>query len=764
MSGDAAKAHFGVLLRTLRERAGLTQQELAERADLSPHAISSLERGSRGRPYPHTVRSLADALGIPDSERAALIAAVPRRRAAGKPVTRPAGLAIPPTPLYGRDDDVASVVDLVRSGARLVTLTGPGGVGKTRLTAAVADVLADEYRDGVVQVSLAPLADASALMATIGRALGLAGIDGSGAFDLVAAQLRASCLLLVLDNFEHLLSAAAQVGQLTALCPDLTVLASSRSPLRVRVEREYVVEPLELPASNCATLDELRANPAGALALDRAESAGVRPAAPDVPAYAELCHRLAGLPLAIELAIAQLRLLSPAALLDRLETATARSGARDLPERQRTMRATLDWSYGLLDPDQQRLFTLLGAFRGGATLEAVEAVAEAGDGIAAGEVLGVLHELAEHSLIRVRSDRVQLLEPVAQYARSLLVGDRAARIARAHARVYLDLAEQAAAGYERADQVEWLERIEEEEANLLVAVERSLDAGDAPTAARITWFMWLYWWMRGQFTIGRRLAEQCLAPDLPPWEQARVNLAAATMTYAAGDQAAAASYWAEADRIAAGQDDPEVRSKARAGTGLAALASGDLDAAENRFRAALNFAADDRSSTWMASLVHVWLGTVHLLRGDPAAAVPELESGLDLARVRGDRLATYVALYNLSQVALALGDYTLARQRVEDGIALSQETRDLANLAYFIETLAVIESQEGNHLRVATLLGAATGLRETVGADIYAFFLPDPSLRGAAEAAARAALGDAAYDEAVATGRSLDASAAATLA
>jgi predicted ATPase/transcriptional regulator with XRE-family HTH domain len=749
-------AQFGTLLRTLRERAGLTQQELAERADLSPHAISSLERGSRARPYPNTVRSLADALGISEHDRTVLIEAVPRRRSVDTPVVRPVGLAIAPTPLFGRDDDIASVVDLIRSGARLVTLTGAGGVGKTRLTAAVADVLAGEFPDGVVQVSLAPLADASALMATIGRALGLAGIDAPGAFDQVASQLRDSRLLLVLDNFEHLLSASAQVGELTALCPKLTVLVSSRSPLRLRVEREYGVEPLDVPALDCTTLDELRAHPAGALALDRAESAGVRPAAADVPAYAELCQRLAGLPLAIELAIAQLRLLSPGALLDRLETATTRSGARDLPERQRTMRATLDWSYGLLDPEQQRLFTLLGAFRGGATLEAVEAVAEAGDGFAAGDMLGLLQELAEHSLIRVRNDRVDMLEPVAQYARSLLVGDRAARIARAHARVYLDLAAQAAAGYERADQVEWLERIEEEEANLLVAVERALDAGDAPTAARITWFLWLYWWMRGQFTIGRRLAEQCLTPGLPPWEQARVNLAAATMTYAAGDHAAAAAYWAEADRIAAGQDDPEVRSKARAGTGLAALAAGDLDAAEDRFRAALGFASEDRGSTWMASLVCVWLGTVQLLRGDPAAAVPEIERGLELARLRGDRLATYVALYNLSQAALALGDYALARHRVEEGIALSRQTRDLANLAYFIETLAVIESQEGNHLRVATLLGAATGLRETVGADIYAFFLPDPSLRAAAETTARAALGDPAYDEAVATGRTLD--------
>jgi hypothetical protein len=166
----------------------------------------------------------------------------------------------------------------------------------------------------------------------------------------------------------------------------------------------------------------------------------------------------------------------------------------------------------------------------------------------------------------------------------------------------------------------------------------------------------------------------------------------------------------------------------------------------------------------MASLAQVWLGTVHLLRGDPTAAVPEIERGLDLARLRGDRLSTYVALYNLSQAALARGDYALARHRVEEGIALSQETRDLANLAYLIETLAVIESQEGNHLRVATLLGAATCLRETVGAEIYAFFLPDPSLRAAAEKAARAALGDHAYDEAVTTARSLDPSAAADLA
>ncbi|MFI7066077.1 hypothetical protein ACIBL3_34135 [Kribbella sp. NPDC050124] len=212
------------------------------------------------------------------------------------------------------------------------------------------------------------------------------------------------------------------------------------------------------------------------------------------------------------------------------------------------------------------------------------------------------------------------------------------------------------------------------------------------------------------------------------------------------------------------QDDPEIRGKAIAGTGLAALAGGDLGRAEDRFRIALDFALDDRGSPWMASLVHVWLGTVQLLRGDPAAAVPEIERGLHLARGRGDRLATYVALYNLSQAALALADYQLARRRVEEGIALSRETRDLANLAYFVESLAVIESKEGNHLRVASLLGAAAGLRDTVGADVYAYYLPDESLRHAAEQVAQLALGEEAYDAAVAVGRSLDPAAVPELA
>jgi predicted ATPase len=678
---------------------------------------------------------------------------------------------VPPTPLFGREEDLAAVTSLfTESGARLVTLVGAGGVGKTRLAAAASVTLAPTFPDGVVQVSLAPLSDARDLVPTVGRALGMAVTDGPHpdvVLDAVAGHVGSSRVLLVLDNFEHLLSAAASVGRLIALCPGLSVLVSSRSPLRVRVEQEYVVQPLALPSRAPGSAEELASAPAGALVLDRASAvapqlaAGLTEDDEALQALAELCHRLSGIPLAIELATARLRMLTPAALLERLDEAINASGARDLPERQRTMRAALDWSYGLLTVEQQRLFTVLGSFRGGASLASVEAVASAGDDLAQESVLALLEELVEQSLVVTRpgvdgSVRFHLLEPVAQYARSLLVGDRAARIGRAHAATFLDLAERAAHGYERADQVAWLGRTEADEANILVAVDRSLDLGDVDVAGRIVWPMWLYWWLRGRFAVGRRLAERCLDHAPSPEVLPCVRLTAATMSYAGGDHAAASRHWEIADALAVELGSPELIAKARAGTGLAALGDGDLVGAQDRFRSALEHGERaGEAGVWIRSLTQVWLGTALLLQGEPAAAVPQIDRGLELARARGDRLSTYVALYNLSQAALALDEDDTARRHVEEGVALSGQTRDLANLAFFLETLAVVESRAGRHDRVATLLGAAAGLRESVGSSVYGYYLPDESLRISAEQAAQAALGTEAYDAAVAAGRGL---------
>ena len=778
MPGDPRRESdgFGQRLRVLRERAGLTQEELAERAALTPHAISALERGARTHPYPHTVRALADALNVSEAERTDLITSVPRRRRSVDGSERPdqpaerqearthrVSVPVPPTPLYGRERDIAEVTRLARSGnARLITLTGPGGVGKTRLAMAAAEVVAPDFSDGVMAVPLAALFDAREVLGTIGRALNLVVRVGSDSVDHVAEHLAELRLLLVLDNFEHLLSAAADVSRLVGACPRVTVLVTSRSPLRVRGEREFAVQPLTLPGGRVSSTADLERSAAGALALDRTrEIAPLADLGPgDVAALAELCRRLAGLPLAIELATAHLRLLSPQRLLERLEHVGA-AGVRDLPQRQQTMRATLDWSYQLLSDDQQRLFRLLGVFRGGATLAAVEEVAGASTAWSPEDVLALLGTLVEHSLVVVRPGRdldlrYDMLEPVAQYARSLLIGDEAQADRHAHAQHVLALTEAAATGYEGADQVAWLDRIQADEANVVVAIDRCLDLGDAETAGRITWAMWLYWWLRSLPSVGRLRAEACLTAELSPPILARVQLAAATMCYASGDLPASAEHWELAFRLGTEQDDPEVACAGRAGTGLAALGLGELDQAEGHFRAALQLGvAAGESGIWLRSLVHVWLGTIRLAQEDPAGAVEEIEQGLRLARARGDRLSTYVALFNLAQTAITLGDHARARSHLSEGIALSTETQDLANLAYFLEALAVVESAVLAHHRVAVLLGAAQALRETMESKIYGYYLPDESLRARAEEQARAALGRDGYDDAVDAGRAL---------
>jgi predicted ATPase len=390
---------------------------------------------------------------------------------------------VPPTPLFGRKDDIAELVRLARSGrSRLITLTGPGGVGKTRLALAVGQELSEDHPDGVVPVSLAALGDADEVVGTVGRALKLIGGEGVGGVSVLAEQLGQRRLLLVLDNFEHLLSAAPEVSRLVAGCANLTVLVTSRSPLRVRGEHEYVVNPLTVPAPVVSSLHLLAGSASGEFVLHRAlEVSALALTDDEAPALGELCRRLAGIPLAIELITAHLRLLTPQTLVERLDQVAA-SGPRDLPARQRTMRATLDWSYRLLSAQEQALFRLLGVFRGGATLTAVEAVAAHSGRVRADEVLGLLEGLAEQSLVVARSvgthGRYDLLEPVAQYARSLLLGEEAIAAVRAHAAAFLELAERASAGYAGADQLGWLDRIEADEANLLMAIDRSLDGGD----------------------------------------------------------------------------------------------------------------------------------------------------------------------------------------------------------------------------------------------------------------------------------------------
>jgi predicted ATPase/transcriptional regulator with XRE-family HTH domain len=753
---------FGARLRRLREEAGLSQEELADRAGLSSHAVSALERGTRTRPYPHTIRSLADALRVGDDERAALIAAVPTRaRAAASatagevtgagdvaPTGRSRELPVPTTELLGRERDLERVCDLVR-GQRLVTLTGTGGVGKTRLALAVASTVRDLFADGVAWVELAPMLDPGRVLPIVADALDTPPAPGTDPVDAVVARVRDEQTLLVLDNLEHLLDAAPQIAALIVGAPGLTVLVTSRAPLRVRGETEVAVEPLGLPG-------EADDPPAVRLLLERAGAVcpgwGADPA--DLAAVEAICIRLAGIPLALEIAAARSRVLDPTALLERLDDALL-VGARDLPERQRTMRATLDWSYGLLDEDERVLLRPLSVFNGGFRLDDVEAVVARAGVLPPERVLPLLEGLAEQSLLVTTAGRSRLLEPVAQYARTRLdeEGEWPAAAA-AHAAHFLDLVETTAPRYQDGGQVEALARIDLEHPNITAAMERLLADGDHAEVGRFGWALWMYWWLRGHHAHGRRLVEPSLAHDLPPEVRPRAELAAATMCFAMDDVPASRAWWQAAHAHAG--DDAAALANATAGIGLSALAVGDLAEARDQFTRAIPIGvAAGPEGDWTVALGHIWLGTVELLEGDADAAVDQIEQGLASARRRGDRLSAYIALYNLSQVELGRGRHDRARRHLEEGMRLSLETGDHANLAYLLDSAAVLEVAEGTHARVPILLGAAQGLREAVGARGYGYYQPDPAAIAAAADDARARLGPDRYDDALDHGRGL---------
>ncbi|MFC6320021.1 ATP-binding protein, partial [Nocardioides sp. GCM10027113] len=640
-------------------------------------------------------------------------------------------------------------------------------VGKTRLALAAATEVAARRAGGVAYVELAPLLDVEAVLPAIAEAVDAAPGPDADLVAALAAHLQGQELLLVLDNVEHLLGVAPRVAALVEAVPCLTVLATSRAPLRVRGEVEVPVEPLAVPAG-----DNDHAAPALTLLLERASavSPGWGQGSRQLPVVSEICRRLEGIPLAMELVAARCRLLDPASLLDRLDTALL-AGGRDHPARQRTMRATLDWSYDLLLRDEQKLLRILSVFRGGFRLDDVEQVVDLLGGLGDpgdADVLCVLEALVEQSLVvNVEAPgprRHRLLEPVAQYARDRLEEAGEDReTASAHARHFLALAEEAAPHYRDGDQVAALGRIDLEHPNLTAAAEHCLATGDVETAARLAWALWLYWWLRGHHAHGRRISEAAMAQGPPEEVRARAALAAATMSFAMDDLPAARHWWADA--TAHTGDDLEAAVNAVAGTGAAALAAGELAEARDCFERAIPLGeAAGEVGDWTLALARIWLGTVDLLEGDADSAVGHLEQGLASARRRGDRLTAYIALYNLSQLELGRQQHEHARRHLDEGMRLSLETGDQANLAYFLDAMAVLEAAEGTHARVPILLGAAQGIREVVGTAGYGYYHPDPAAIAAAAEEARGHLGEDRYDDALDHGRGLAPEAAVALA
>jgi predicted ATPase/transcriptional regulator with XRE-family HTH domain len=758
-------APFGARLRRLRDAAGLTQEDLAARAGLSAKGISDLERGARRRPHPHTVRALAEALGLSEAERASLLAAVPKRGETGDDVLAASLgplLPMPPTPLFGRERDLEEVTGfLCRNEVRLLTLTGTGGVGKTRLALEAARVAEEFFADGVAFITLAPLNDAEFVVSSIVRSFGLRVTAGQSPREALRAHLRAKQLLLTLDNFEHLLEAAPEVSWFIETCPNLTVLVTSRAPLRVGGEQEYPVPPLELPVSTRdPRVEEVLGSPSGRLFVERARAAspGFSLSRQNAAAVASICWRLAGLPLALELAAAKVRFLDAATLLSRLDRALSTGWARDVPERQRTVRATLDWSHELLSEYERALFRRLSVFAGSFELEAAEAVGAAGN-VAAQDALELLGRLVEQSLVTVELDgdsmRYGMLEPVRQYAREKLEeSGEAGETLRRHAVFFLDLAELAYPELRGARQAEWLERLERENGNLRAAVSWALSVGETETATRLGWALWVFWWLRGYQREGRQWMEVLLEYEVPANLRAIALAVVGTMDYTQGDYESSKSHMQQSLELGKRMGDKVRAALAVYVLGLLALQSQEAEAARSQLEEALSLYLELGDDQIVAS-VRSHLGVLLLIQGDLDRATTMMEEGLALARKLGDRLGINNALYLLAQAAQAEGDHRLANRRFEEGVRLSEEIGDRANVGYFLEGLAVVAGVQGDVERSARLFGAAEGLLQAVEAPVYDYYEPNRSLYQHIKAAVRSQLGEVDFEEVRAEGRAM---------
>jgi predicted ATPase len=693
-------------------------------------------------------------------------------------------LPAPATPLVDRQQDAAAVADLVlRRGVRLVTLTGPSGVGKSRLAIDVAARLGPEFSSGVRFIDLGPVESADLVPAAIAAGLGLI-TSGSKLITDLTEYLRTRRLLLLIDNFEQVSTAAPVLAELLAAAPGLTVLVTSRSVLRLSGEHEFAVSPLGVPPDDGADHDavQLRQYAAVRLFAERARAAapGFELTSDNAQAVAQICRRLDGLPLAIELAAARVRLLPPQALLDRLDGGlqVLTSGARDLPERQRTLRNTLDWSYGLLSPGEQALFARLGVFAGTFGLPAAQAVCGAADSAGAGQaVIDRLGTLVNSSLVcaepRGDEPRFRLLATVREYALQRLreTGDWT-QVHDRHAAHFLALAEPAEAELHGQGQLAWLDRLEVRHDNLAAALSWLTETGKPGEAVHTMWATWRFWWLHGHAGELVQFTKKTLAcsQHMPPHERALALSGGGFVFLAGGDRTRAEELF--------GQSLPLFRQTGDVmGGALAAAALGHLLAGRHergRARALLEqtrrqldgVPRDDLTGAMrvqyllVLALTENFLGQIQLGDGQHDRAAQHFASGLDAARSVPDRFTTLVSVYDLALSSQAKGRLGEAAALLKEGVALAADAGDKPSTAYYLEALAEVVSRQRHPLRATRLLAAASALLQAHGSGWLYAYVPRAPHDATVLAALRARGGDAAFGQSWARGQALTFSAA----
>jgi predicted ATPase/class 3 adenylate cyclase len=639
----------------------------------------------------------------------------------------PTNLPVSLTTFVGRQGEVAALEGLLGQ-TRLITVAGPGGSGKTRLTLEVARRRIDAYPDGVFFIDLSLTADPEIVPSAILHALGAKEQAGRHVMDTLASHLAERHLLLVLDNFEQIISASPVVGEILRAAPHVTIVATSRIPLGLAGERELPVPPLPVPDER-ADLDALKQSAAVTLFRDRARA--VRPSfevtRDNAEAIARICGHLDGLPLAIELAAAQLRVFAPSELLDRLEEGLAlRTQAGNVPERHRTLWATIDWSYRLLDDAERQLLARLSVFAGGAVPAAAEAVGNpSGDRVM--DTFDTLDSLLRKSFLR-RDDsefgsRFTMLETIREHVRERLRSDfDLEATAGRHADFFLQLAEKAEPELRGEDQQEWFERLAIEHGNLRAALRWAIDIHDGGRALRLAGALWHFWRFQGDYTEGRaRLGEALAIPsEAPPGARAKALWGAAWLAFHQEDLE---EVEALSDELRAGAEsdrDPISLRNALTLRGMLALAQERVSDALQPFEEALQICRDEEAG-WLLATSLLNLGTAAIHAGQFERAETLLGEAADRYRDLGDQHFGARVLEQKGYLALVSGDVAEGRSHFVASVAAFRDLDDRWGLSEGLEGLSAILAAQGEPFRAARLAGTAEALRQELGVALYPF-------------------------------------------
>jgi predicted ATPase/DNA-binding CsgD family transcriptional regulator len=629
----------------------------------------------------------------------------------------PHNLPIQLTPFIGRAREVATVQNLLRrEDVRLVTLSGPGGSGKTRLGLQIAIELSDVFPDGVYFVNLAPISDPALVVSTIAQALAVKEIAGQSLLDLVKAFLREKHLLLLLDNFEQVISAAMQVTELLVACPSIKIIVTSRAVLHVRGEQEFAVPPLAVPdpmhLPDMVTLSQYEAV---ALFLQQAQAvkADFQITNATALAIAEICVRLDGLPLAIELAAARIKLFPPPALLARLgqRLAVLMSGARDAPARQQTLRDTIAWSYQLLDAQEQRLFRRLSVFVGGCTLEAAESVSAALGDAMPSLLEGVASLIDKNLLLQTAQEeeepRFAMLETVREYGLECLHESGEEELSqRAHAEYYLSLAERVEPHLRgRGEQLKWLTLLKQEQENLRAALWWFVAHEETEQALRLCGATWWYWFMRGYYDEALRWLEESLVlPDTGKRTAARAQVLAATgLLIAIIKRDVTVARVLLEESIALYQELGDRRGYAHASQFLSYVyeVQDDYETARILLEQGLALCRE-LGDDWKVAFGLDDLARVMWSQGDTAAARALWEECLALSRKIGEIWGILRPLYWLAKILAVQGDEEQAMALAQEGLKIAREYGDMAILpdllALQAEVLKVRDDVQAAHL------------------------------------------------------------------